>query len=57
MGSLMGGNMFIEGLVARLMYLMLYQMHLMALHGFMSVIFRLLAKGITRRIETHVKLH
>jgi NADH dehydrogenase len=57
MGSLMGGSMFIEGLVARLMYLMLYQMHLMALHGFMSVIFRLLAKGITRRIETHVKLH
>jgi hypothetical protein len=35
----------------------LYQMHLMVLHGFMSVIFRLLAKGITRRIETHVKLH
>ena len=57
MGSLMGGAMFIEGLVARLMYLMLYQMHLMALHGIMSVIFRLLAKGITRRFETHVKLH
>jgi NADH dehydrogenase len=57
MGSLMGGSIFIEGLVARLMYLMLYQMHLMVLHGFMSVIFRLLAKGITRRIETHVKLH
>tara|TARA_B100000768_G_C11278387_1_gene377174 strand:+ start:1837 stop:3192 length:1356 start_codon:yes stop_codon:yes gene_type:complete len=57
MGSLMGGSMFIEGLVARLMYLTLYQMHLMALHGVMSVIFRLLAKGITRRFETHVKLH
>ena len=57
MGSLMGGSMFIEGLVARLMYLTLYQMHLMALHGVMSVIFRLLAKGITRRIETRVKLH
>ena len=57
MGSLMGGAMFIEGLIARLMYLMLYQMHLMALHGIMSVIFRLLAKGITRRFETHVKLH
>ena len=57
MGSLMGGTMFIEGLIARLMYLMLYQMHLMALHGIMSVIFRLLAKGITRRFEAHVKLH
>ncbi len=57
MGSLMGGSMFIEGIIARLMYLMLYQMHLMALHGIMNVIFRLLAKLITRRTETRVKLH
>ena len=57
MGSLMGGSMFIEGLVARIMYLMLYQMHLIALHGVISVFLRLLAKGITRRFETHVKLH
>jgi NADH dehydrogenase len=57
MGSLMGGSMFIEGLIARFMYLTLYQMHLVALHGVVSVIFRLLAKGITRRFETHVKLH
>ena len=57
MGSLMGGSIFIEGILARLMYLMLYQMHLMALHGVMNVIFRLLAKLITRRTETRVKLH
>lgn len=57
MGSLMGGSMFIEGIIARLMYLMLYQMHLMALHGITNVIFRLLAKLITRRTETRVKLH
>ncbi len=57
MGSLMGGSMFIEGLVARTMYLMLYQMHLMALHGITVVALRLIAKFITRRTESHVKLH
>ena len=57
MGSLMGGSMFIEGLIARLMYLMLYQMHLLALHGITMVSLRLVAKFITRRTEAHVKLH
>jgi NADH dehydrogenase len=57
MGSLTGGSMFIEGFVARIMYLMLYQMHLMALHGITVVSLRLIAKFITRRTETHVKLH
>ena len=57
MGSLLGGNMFVEGLIARLMYLMLYQMHLSALHGVVSVVFRLLSKIISRRTEARVKLH
>ena len=57
MGSLTGSSMFVEGFVARIMYLMLYQMHLMALHGVTVVSFRLIAKFITRRTETHVKLH
>ena len=57
MGSLLGGSMFIEGLIARLMYLMLYQQHLSALHGLVSVIFRLLSKIISRRTEARVKLH
>jgi NADH dehydrogenase len=57
MGSLLGGTMFIEGLLAKIMYLMLYQMHLTALHGFSSVAFRLLAKIISRQTEARVKLH
>ena len=57
MGSLLGGSMFVEGLIARLMYLMLYQMHLSALHGFISVVFRLIGKIISRRTEARVKLH
>ena len=57
MGSLLGGSMFVVGLIARLMYLMLYQMHLSALHGVVSVVFRLLGKIISRRTEARVKLH
>jgi NADH:ubiquinone reductase (H+-translocating) len=57
MGSLMGGSMFIEGFIARLMYQSLYKMHLMALHGFMSTVLQTLARIITRRTEAQVKLH
>jgi len=57
MGSLMGGSMFIEGFIARLMYQSLYKMHLMALHGFMSTAIQTLARIITRRTEAQVKLH
>lgn len=57
MGSLAGGSMYIEGLFARLMYQSLYQMHLMALHGFFAVMLQILARLITRRTEARVKLH
>jgi NADH dehydrogenase len=57
MGSVSGGTMFVEGMFARLMYQSLYQMHLMALHGFFSVFLQMLARMITRRTEPHVKLH
>ncbi len=57
MGSVSGGSLFIEGLVARLMYQSLYQMHLMALHGFWSTALQTLARLITQRTESRVKLH
>jgi len=57
MGSLMGGSIFIEGFIARLMYQSLYKMHLMALHGFMSTALQTIARMITRRTEAQVKLH
>ena len=57
MGSLSGGSIFIEGLIARLMYQSLYKMHLMALHGFFTVFLQTLGRIITRRTEPHVKLH
>ncbi len=57
MGSLSGGALFIEGLLARMMYQSLYQMHLMALHGFFTVFMQMIARTLTRRFEPRVKLH
>ncbi|AAP86163.1 NAD(P)/FAD-dependent oxidoreductase (plasmid) [Cupriavidus necator H16] len=57
MGGLSGGNLMIEGSFARLMYLSLYKMHELALHGFPKVALDTLARLITRRTEPHVKLH
>jgi len=57
MGGLIGGNLMIEGLFARAMYLSLYKMHELALHGFPKVALDTLARLIVRRTEPHVKLH
>jgi NADH dehydrogenase len=57
MGALIGGNLMIEGYFARLMYVSLYKMHELALHGFWKVALETLARLITRRTEPHVKLH
>ena len=57
MGGPIGGSMMIQGQFARLMYLSLYKMHELALHGFAKVALETLARSITRRTEPHVKLH
>ena len=57
MGSLTGGNLWIEGWFARMVYLSLYKMHELALHGFWKTSLDTLARLITRRTEPHVKLH
>ena len=57
MGKLIGGNLFIEGLFAGLMYKSLYLMHQLALHGVIKAMLDTLARLITRRTEPHVKLH
>lgn len=60
-GSLMGGlhkgTLMLEGFIAGLMYKSLYQMHLVALHGWVKVGLDTLARTITRRTEPHIKLH
>jgi NADH dehydrogenase len=57
MGGLIGGSLMVEGLFARLMYLSLYKMHELALHGPVKVSLDTMARVITRRTEPHVKLH
>ena len=57
MGALVGGNLWLEGYFARMMYLSLYKMHELALHGFTKVALDTLARLISRRTEPHVKLH
>lgn len=57
MGGIVGGNLWVEGLFARLMYVSLYKLHELALHGFVKVALDTLARLITRRTEPHVKLH
>ena len=57
MGGLVGGNLWVEGYFARIMYVSLYKLHEVALHGVWKVALDTLARMITRRTEPHVKLH
>jgi NADH:ubiquinone reductase (H+-translocating) len=57
MGFLPGKGVRVEGFYAKLMYLSLYKMHLMALHGFFKMALDTVAQLIRRRIGPRVKLH
>ena len=60
MGNLTGrisGNFMIEGIFARLVYLSLYKMHQLALHGMVRVIFSTLANLFAHRVKPRMKLH
>ena len=59
-GSLMGnlfGTVMIEGLLARLTYLMLYRKHQHALHGLRWVIMNVVARLFMRGTQPELKLH
>jgi len=58
MGYAVGHSMFIEGMLARLMYRSLYKMHEAALHGRSTVFWRALLRSIGgHRPTPSVKLH
>ena len=57
MGSLVGGNLWVEGLFARTMYLSLYKMHQVALHGWWKTTLGTASRWLTRSTEPRVKLH
>lgn len=57
MGGLIGGSMFIEGLMARFMYSSLYRMHVMALHGAVRMAVDTVAHWLRSKTNPRVKLH
>jgi NADH:quinone reductase (non-electrogenic) len=57
MGFVSGKSMRVEGWFARLMYISLYKMHLLALHGFVGVALDTLSRALKRSTEPQVKLH
>lgn len=57
MGSLTRGSMMIEGRIARFMYVSLYRMHQLALHGWFRTGLRMLSDSINKVIRPRLKLH
>ena len=57
MGGLIGGSLMVEGLFAKMMYVSLYKMHQLALHGWFKVFLDTLSRLIHRRTHSIVKLH
>jgi NADH dehydrogenase len=57
MGRLIGRNLFVQGLIARLMYASLYKLHQRALHGWPAVALDTVGRFLRGRVEPRVKLH
>ena len=57
MGRLIGGNLFVQGLIARWMYASLYKMHQVSILGWVRVAIDTLSRVVRHRLEPRVKLH
>ncbi len=57
MGNLTKGSMMVEGRIARFVYISLYRMHLMALHGVFKTGLMMLVGRINRVLRPNLKLH
>jgi len=57
MGNLVGGRMAVEGRMARLMYVSLYRMHLLAIHGWLRGLFLIFIGHVTQVVRPKLKLH
>ena len=57
MGNLTKGSMMVEGRLARIVYISLYRMHQIALHGYTKTGLMMLVGGINRVIRPRLKLH
>ncbi|WMY95925.1 MAG: NAD(P)/FAD-dependent oxidoreductase [Arsenophonus sp.] len=57
MGNLMRNDIMIEGRIARIMYILLYRMHQIALHGYLKTGLIMLVNAINRIIRPKLKLY
>jgi NADH:ubiquinone reductase (H+-translocating) len=57
MGNLVGGRMAIEGRLARFVYMSLYRMHLLAIHGWLRGTALILIGHVARILRPRLKLH
>jgi NADH dehydrogenase len=57
MGSMRGGSFFIEGWLARIMYISLYRLHQAAIYGWLRTIMLLMAGRFNRLVRPRLKLH
>ncbi|MEL0636851.1 MULTISPECIES: NAD(P)/FAD-dependent oxidoreductase [Marinomonas] len=57
MGNLMGGSMFVEGRIARFVYVSLYRLHLIAIHGWFKATIIMAAQKIGKVVKPKLKLH
>lgn len=57
MGNLTKGSMMVEGRIARVVYISLYRMHQMALHGVVKTALMMLVGRINRVLRPNLKLH
>jgi len=57
MGALVGGRMAVEGRLARFVYISLYRMHLLAIHGWFRGSMLIIVGQINQVIRPRLKLH
>ncbi|WP_312241001.1 NAD(P)/FAD-dependent oxidoreductase [Pantoea sp.] len=57
MGNLMRGSMMVEGRIARFVYISLYRMHQIALHGYFKTGLMMVVGSLNRVIRPRLKLH
>jgi len=57
MGNLIGGRMAIEGRLARMVYLSLYRLHLIGIHGWIKGMALIVIGHVNRVVRPRLKLH
>ncbi|OYY91141.1 MAG: FAD-dependent oxidoreductase [Sphingomonas sp. 28-66-16] len=57
MGNLVGGRMFVEGWIARMVYMSLYRMHLIAIHGWVRGVALIVVGHVNQIVRPRLKLH